>query len=88
MKQALPLHLPPPGCPLPCALPLSPCLPRCACPQHAPPNRLLSRQLATLAVSHHLQWLPQRYPMIYQDYDWNATIMCPEDMKVTLDFPE
>ena len=26
--------------------------------------------------------------MIYNDYDWNATIMCPEDMKVTLDFPE
>lgn len=35
-----------------------------------------------------LQWLPERYPMIYQDYDWNATIICPEDMKVTLDFPE
>lgn len=36
----------------------------------------------------HLQWLPERYSMIYNDYDWNATIMCPEDMKVTLDFPE
>lgn len=35
-----------------------------------------------------LQWLPERYPMIYQDYDWNATIICPEDMTVTLDFPE
>jgi hypothetical protein len=26
--------------------------------------------------------------MIYNDYDWNATIMCPEDMEVTLDFPD
>jgi len=26
--------------------------------------------------------------MIYSDYDWNATILCPEDMEVTLDFPE
>lgn len=56
----------------------------CPEPRPAPPASRLP-PCPTLCCP---QWLPEKYSPIYNDFAWDATILCPDDMKITLDFPE